>query len=221
MRWRRALWPPRAMPAWIASSSALPTRTSRKWSPARASCNSIDAAKWRTTSRPSSRSSVFRRNRFPITSRSLGDAADGYPGLPGWGPKSSAAVLARFRHLESIPPDVRDWHVDAANAGGLSRTLNAERDRAMLFRTLATLRTDIALFESVDELEWHDPSLTQGTPLRRFPMSETGSVSATQRRTRSGIEWMVDTRSGQNTYHDRCILRRSRPRASSLSRPPD
>jgi len=82
----------------------------------------------------------------------VGDAADGYPGLPGWGPKSSAAVLAKFLHLEAIPPDVRDWHVDVANAGGLARTLSAERDRAMLFRTLATLRTDIALFQDVDEL---------------------------------------------------------------------
>jgi 5'-3' exonuclease len=82
----------------------------------------------------------------------VGDAADGFPGLPGWGPKSSAAVLARFIHLESIPPDSGDWHVDAANASGLARTLAAQRDRAMLFRRLATLRTDIALFQDVDEL---------------------------------------------------------------------
>jgi 5'-3' exonuclease len=82
----------------------------------------------------------------------VGDSADGYPGLPGWGPKSSAAVLAKFLHLESIPPDSRDWHVDAANAGALARTLAAERDHAFLFRTLATLRTDIPLFHDVDEL---------------------------------------------------------------------
>ena len=82
----------------------------------------------------------------------VGDSADGYPGLPGWGPKSSAAVLARFGHLESIPLDVRDWHVDVANAGALARTLATERDRAFLFRTLATLRTDIKLFEAVEEL---------------------------------------------------------------------
>ncbi|HUB80625.1 MAG TPA: 5'-3' exonuclease H3TH domain-containing protein [Bryobacteraceae bacterium] len=82
----------------------------------------------------------------------VGDSADGYPGLPGWGPKSSAAVLAKFRHLESIPPDAGDWHVDAANAGSLARTLAAERERAFLFRTLATLRTDIPLFGDVEEL---------------------------------------------------------------------
>jgi len=84
----------------------------------------------------------------------VGDAADGFPGLPGWGPKSSAAVLAKFLHLEAIPPDSRDWHVDAANAGALARTLAAGRDNALLFRTLATLRTDIALFQDVDELQW-------------------------------------------------------------------
>jgi 5'-3' exonuclease len=87
----------------------------------------------------------------------VGDAADGFPGLPGWGPKSSAAVLAKFHHLEAIPDDWREWHVDALNAGSLQRTLSEQRDRAMLFRTLATLRTDIPLFDNVDELEWRGP----------------------------------------------------------------
>src|SRR5438093_10821056 len=77
----------------------------------------------------------------------VGDAADGYPGLSGWGAKSSAAVLARFAHLESIPTDWREWHVNAAKASSLANTLSQERDRALLFRTLATLRTDIALFD--------------------------------------------------------------------------
>jgi len=87
----------------------------------------------------------------------VGDAADGYPGLPGWGAKSSAAVLAKYFHIESIPGDWREWRVNAANAGALARTLINERDRARLFRTLATLRTDIPLFDDVDELEWHGP----------------------------------------------------------------
>jgi len=87
----------------------------------------------------------------------VGDAADGYPGLPGWGAKSSSAVLARFLHIESIPADWREWHVNAANASALARTLSTERDHALLFRTLATLRTDIALFDVVDELQWHGP----------------------------------------------------------------
>jgi 5'-3' exonuclease len=87
----------------------------------------------------------------------VGDAADGYPGLPGWGAKSSAAVLAKYLHFESIPPDWREWHVNAANASALARTFCAERDRALLFRTLATLKTGIALFNDVDELEWQGP----------------------------------------------------------------
>jgi len=85
----------------------------------------------------------------------VGDAADGYPGLPGWGAKSSAAVLAKFVHLESIPLDCRQWHVNAANASALAGTLARERERALLFRTLATLRTDIALFDDVDQLRWN------------------------------------------------------------------
>src|SRR5438445_6817918 len=88
----------------------------------------------------------------------VGDAADGYPGLPGWGAKSSAAVLAKFVHLESIPLDCREWRVNAANASALADTFCRERDRALLFRTLATLRTDIALFHEVDELRWNGPT---------------------------------------------------------------
>ena len=88
----------------------------------------------------------------------VGDAADGYPGLPGWGAKSSAAVLAKFVHLESIPMDCREWRVNATNASALADTLCRERDRALLFRTLATLRTDIALFEDVQQLRWKGPA---------------------------------------------------------------
>jgi 5'-3' exonuclease len=88
----------------------------------------------------------------------VGDASDGYPGLPGWGAKSSAAVLAKFVHLDSIPADWREWHVNAANAGALAATLARDRDQAMLFRTLATLRTDIALFDDVDRLRWNGPT---------------------------------------------------------------
>jgi 5'-3' exonuclease len=84
----------------------------------------------------------------------VGDAADGYPGLRGWGPKSAAAVLAKFEHLEHIPADPATWKVNAANAGALAATLVRDRDRAMLFRDLATLRTTLPLFDSVDELRW-------------------------------------------------------------------
>ena len=103
----------------------------------------------------------------------VGDTADGYPGLPGWGAKSSAAVLAKFGHLEAIPADWREWRVNAANAGALARTLDSERDHAMLFRTLATLRTDIALFESVDELLWNGPTPEFAALAARFDAAVT------------------------------------------------
>jgi 5'-3' exonuclease len=88
----------------------------------------------------------------------VGDASDGYPGLPGWGPKSTAAVLARFGHLEQIPADWRDWHANATSPSRLAATLADQRDRALLFRTLATLRSDLPLFKSVDELAWSGPT---------------------------------------------------------------
>ena len=88
----------------------------------------------------------------------VGDAADGYPGLRGWGAKSAAAVLARFRRLEDIPDDHREWHVNVANARSLSLTLRQERERAFLFRDLATLRDDRDLFTSVDDLRWTGPT---------------------------------------------------------------
>ena len=87
----------------------------------------------------------------------VGDAADGYPGLAGWGAKSSAAVLAKFGHLEAIPKDCREWHVNATSAGALANTLRREWDQALLFRILATLRTDIALFDDIEQLRWNGP----------------------------------------------------------------
>jgi 5'-3' exonuclease len=84
----------------------------------------------------------------------VGDTADGYPGLPGWGAKSTAAVVAKFGHLEAIPADGRSWGVNIASSGTLSRVLTEQREQALLFRTLATLRTDIPLFDDVDELLW-------------------------------------------------------------------
>lgn len=82
----------------------------------------------------------------------VGDAADGYPGLSGWGAKSTAAVLARFGHIDAIPADWHDWHVNVTSPAKLAKTLDEQRELALLFRTLATLRTDIPLFADVDEL---------------------------------------------------------------------
>jgi 5'-3' exonuclease len=98
-------------------------------------------------------------NKFGVSPKSIpdylalvGDAADGYPGLPRWGAKSSAAVLSKFGHLESIPADHRDWQVNVTGVSTLADTLVRERDRAMLFRNLATLRNHLTLFQDVDEL---------------------------------------------------------------------
>jgi 5'-3' exonuclease len=98
----------------------------------------------------------------------VGDAADGYPGLPGWGAKSSAAVLARFGHLEAIPEDPSAWHVNAASPGALARTLAQHRDLVLLFRDLATLRSGLDLFESVDELKWQGPTPAFSAIGKRF-----------------------------------------------------
>ena len=85
----------------------------------------------------------------------VGDAADGFPGLPGWGARSAAAVLARFTHLEAIPAAVGDWHVDARSAAGLNATLRARWDEALLYRRLATLRLDAPLPQTdPEELLW-------------------------------------------------------------------
>jgi 5'-3' exonuclease len=88
----------------------------------------------------------------------VGDSADGYPGLQGWGAKSSSAVLAKFGNLESIPADCREWRVNAANASALAATLVRDKENALLFRTLARLRTDIPLFDNVDQLRWKGPT---------------------------------------------------------------
>lgn len=103
----------------------------------------------------------------------VGDAADGYPGLAGWGAKSTAAVLAKYGHLESIPPDWREWQVNAANAGALAHTLSEQREQALLFRTLATLRTDISLFENVDQLRWSGPTPEFAAFAGRFDAAKT------------------------------------------------
>ena len=87
----------------------------------------------------------------------LGDDADGYPGLPGWGAKSAAAVLSKYGRIEDIPADWREWPVNAASASTLAATLTRDRELALLFKTLATLRTDIPLFKDVEELRWTGP----------------------------------------------------------------
>lgn len=115
----------------------------------------------------------------------VGDAADGYPGLKGWGAKSSAAVLSKFVHLEHVPTDCREWHVNVANAGALADTLSRELDRALLFRSLATLRTDINLFDDVDELRWNGPTPVFSDIAARLDAAVTETRRPMARRSRS------------------------------------
>ncbi len=110
----------------------------------------------------------------------VGDTADGYPGLPGWGAKSAAAVLARYSHLEFIPRDRREWRVDVANAGALASTLFGNFEGALLFRTLATLRADIALFEDVEQLRWRGPTPAFATLAERLDAAVTETKSASR-----------------------------------------
>jgi 5'-3' exonuclease len=84
----------------------------------------------------------------------VGDNADGIPGIPRWGAKSAAAVLAEYHHLEHIPADPADWRVRVRGAATLAENLAVARDDALLYRRLATLRTDVPLSESLDALRW-------------------------------------------------------------------
>jgi 5'-3' exonuclease len=84
----------------------------------------------------------------------VGDSADGYPGVPRWGAKSAAAVLAAYGHIEAIPDDARRWRVNVRGAAALGDSLREHRDEAMLYRHLAILRTDVPLAETLDDLRW-------------------------------------------------------------------
>lgn len=102
----------------------------------------------------------------------LGDSADGYPGVPGWGAISAARVLQKFKHLENIPPNVIDWRVDVADAGRLAATLKLNLERALLFRRLATLVIDGPVTSTVDELEWAGPTKSFDEMCRRLEAPE-------------------------------------------------
>lgn len=104
------------------------------------------------------------REKFGVAPESIpdflglvGDSADGFPGLRGWGARSTAAVLAHYEHLEAIPRSSDDWDVSVRSARKLAATLVECWEDALLYRDLATLRTDAKVFDSVDELRWRGP----------------------------------------------------------------
>jgi 5'-3' exonuclease len=104
----------------------------------------------------------------------VGDSADGFPGLPGWGAKSAATVLARYQHLEHIPKLAAEWDVAVRGATRLATTLTEQREHALLFRTLATLRADAPIGADVEALRWTGPradfaewSMRLGAPVLR------------------------------------------------------
>jgi 5'-3' exonuclease len=114
----------------------------------------------------------------------VGDAADGYPGLTGWGAKSSAAVLFRYGRLESIPEDWRTWGVNAASPAALCATLARDREHAYLFRDLATLRTEIPVFEDVEDLRWTGPTGAFRELADRMDRARPGLPEAGRRKSR-------------------------------------
>lgn len=104
------------------------------------------------------------RTKFGVAPRSIpdllalvGDDQDGIPGLPRWGMKSAATVLAHYEHLDAIPDRAAEWAVPVRGAEALAASLAEHRDDARLYRRLATLRTDVPLPETVDDLRWRGP----------------------------------------------------------------
>lgn len=116
----------------------------------------------------------------------VGDAADGFPGLPGWGAKSTAAVLAKFGHLESIPHDSGEWQVNAGHADTLAATLVRHWEDALLFRRLATLRTEIKLLDDVDQLRWKGPTAAFEEMGRRLDAAVTEKATGKGKRAEGG-----------------------------------
>ena len=88
----------------------------------------------------------------------MGDAADGIPGIPAWGAKSSATVLSRYHHIEHIPLQLEAWDVKVRGAKRLHQNLIDQRDNALLYRQLTRLRTDVPLSETLAALQWKAPA---------------------------------------------------------------
>jgi 5'-3' exonuclease len=117
----------------------------------------------------------------------VGDAADGYPGLKGWGAKSAAAILGHYKTLEAIPEDWRQWEVKLSGAARLADTLRRDRQLAILFRTLAILRRDVAVFDSVDDLLWKGAKPEFSQLVERLDPAGKGRLRVSAETALSGI----------------------------------
>ena len=119
----------------------------------------------------------------------VGDNADGIPGVPRWGAKSTAAVLSQYKKLENIPNDVADWTVTVRGAKALAENLASAREEVSLYRTLATLRTDVPIDHNLESIRWRgarrdqfqvlgnvlsDPDLSERVPVwNEQPVNES------------------------------------------------
>ncbi len=108
----------------------------------------------------------------------VGDSSDGYPGLPGWGPKTASVILARYEQLENIPKGAAKWEVSVRGAASMAAVLKERWNDALLFRDLATLRTDANVFETVDDLRWRGPKPEFADLCRRLGIPEMAEAAA-------------------------------------------
>jgi len=102
----------------------------------------------------------------------VGDSADGFPGVPGWGVKAAALTFSQYPHLEDIPKDWRQWHPSIRKASTLSESLFNAWNDALLFRTLATLRVDVPVFDTVEDLRWKGARPTFDEYCRRIKAND-------------------------------------------------
>jgi 5'-3' exonuclease len=111
----------------------------------------------------------------------VGDSADGFPGLPGWGVKAAALTLSQYSHLEDIPKAWQEWDPSIRRARVLAESLFGAWNEALLFRTLATLRLDVPVFDAVEDLRWHGPRPTFAEFCRRMQTPDlVGRVAKAQ-----------------------------------------
>jgi 5'-3' exonuclease len=116
----------------------------------------------------------------------VGDSADGFPGLPGWGPKAAALTFSQYLHLENVSQDWRQWHPLIRGAQRLASVLFERYEDALLYRTLATLKLDVPVFATVDELEWKGPTQEFERFCHRFQSDALYALAMTALSSRAG-----------------------------------